>query len=371
MQSHPLPLTEIHHPATFESRGAAAPFTTPLLAAARVRESKRAGIELVVPNPSGGRGVYVVQWPGARALCTPTVHDTMLFQRLSQLPRIDPASVRAAALEVALDGYAGRPAVGAAGTAMNSDRAQRLLTHFLLLTALIEQVEPTSDKGASLPERTPDLDRRASMVFHRIAPSLGRSAANLASGLAAMGDAFAPAGINRGDRTGRIPRLIARMDETRASLALWLDSDPANDIAGLGRTLTNAISASSDSGAAMLAHTRTTLADPVAMLKHWIAAPAEIHRLASRCDWLLDGWERVCLLWQAAGSDPSRRASLLEMAQLLPVLPPQVMEWTDSPIPPEAMDQTCRVISQDDTWRSGSAAFALTERNEAMRAMSV
>ncbi len=93
MQSLPIPPVRDHYPATFRNRGAAVPFTTPLLAGARARDSKGAGVELVIPNPSGGRGVYIVQWPGVRALCTPTVHDTVLFGRIAQLKRIDPATM--------------------------------------------------------------------------------------------------------------------------------------------------------------------------------------------------------------------------------------------------------------------------------------
>ncbi len=43
---------------------------------------------------------------------------------------------------------------------------------------------------------------------------------------------------------------------------------------------------------------------------------------ANRADWVLDGWEWVCLLWLAAAdTGAARRRALLEMAQLVPVLP--------------------------------------------------
>jgi hypothetical protein len=125
-----------------------------------------------------------------------------------------------------------------------------------------------------------------------------------------------------------------------------------------------------DGAEAMLAQTRATLADPVQLLQSWIANPDDAAGLVARCDWLLDGWEHVCLIWKLADSDSSRRAALLEMAQSLPVWPREVNDWFPAHIPLEAMNLACRVVSRNDTWRSGAAALAMIERNETLRAMS-
>ena len=371
MQDHSLPLTEFHHPATFAGRGVAVPFTTPLLAPARVRESRRSSIELVVPNPSGGRGVYIVQWGGTRSLCTPTVHDTLLFQHISRAPRIDPFSVRCAALEVARQGYAGRAAAAAAQAALDRDKAQCLLAQFLLLVALAEQVEATGHRSTSLADRTEDFDRRASQLLHRIAPSLGRPAAQLAAGLSEIGDAFAGVGAAMHDVDARIPRLLMRMSDTEASVTKWRKADVQNDIGALGQSIARSLRVAHEYGHRLMARTRDILHDPIALLRQWISAPADVMRLASRCDWLLDGWERVCTLWQNADEEGSQRAALMEIAQLLPVLPREAADWFEVSILPEAMDESCRIVSQDDAWRRGSAGFVLIQRNESLRAKSI
>jgi hypothetical protein len=372
---HAVPVTdpsspqfEFHHPATFTSRGVAVPFTTPMLAGARVRAATHAGIELVVPNPSGGRGIYILNWAGVRALCNPTLHDTMLFRRLSCLGVIDPARVRDVALEVARQGHAGQDAASAAEAAITHDRAQRLRSHFLLLTALVEQMDPNG-QAASPSERTADLDRRASAVLHRIAPSLGRPPTQLAGALAAISDVFAPAGT-AGDRGARTPRFLIRLEETQNDLGQWLEAEPDNDFGGLGHAITAAMRRTRDTGQAVLTHTRSVLTDPAAILKRWIADQAGIAALAMRCDWLLDGWERVCLLWLSANPTASRRGVLLEMAPLIPVLPREVMSWTGTLIQPEAMEHGFRVTSREDGWRTGGSAYALIERNEKLLAMS-
>ena len=340
-----------------------------MLASARARASDR-GIELVMPNPSGARGVYILHWPGVRALCRPTVHDTMLFRRLTERPAIDPAAVRTAAREVALQGHAGQAALAAAETAATYDNAQRALAHFLLLTGLVTRLDPDGQTAGSSPALMPDLERRASTVLRRIAPSLGRPAGQLANDLVAIGDLAAPAGVAGGDRKARIPRLLTRLDDTHADLCRWLDADPANDIGGLGRTIAVAMRVACDRGEAVLAATRAALTDPAAVLKRWVTDAAGVQALTTRCDWLLDGWERVALLWLAADPRTSRRPVLLEMAPLIPVLPGEVMAWTGTPLPAETTEQTCQVTSREDAWRTGGAAFALIERNEKLLAMS-
>ena len=342
-----------------------------MLAGARVRPSDHRGVELLMPNPSGGRGVYVLNWPGVRALCTATVHDTLLFQRLCRLATIDPASVRDAALQVASEGHAGRAAAEAAVAANARDRAQRELARLRLTTALVEQGDPDGAGGVSLAERTADLDRRVHSVLHRIAASLGRPVAELAPALTALADLFAPVGVAAADHDARLPRLLMRLKATEADPSGWLGCDPEPDICALGETVIVAIGNAFESGTAVLQQTRSVLADPASLLRRRISDPSGVLAWATRGDWLLDGWERVSLLWLAADSAASRRAALLEMAPLLPILPREALQWSDIAIGSDALTQLFRVTSQQDGWRSGSAGFRLIERNEKLLAMSI
>jgi hypothetical protein len=363
------PPVQFHHPATFHNRGAAVPFTTPLLVGARVRQAKPAGVDVLVLNPSGGRGVYIVQWPGVRALCAPSVHDSVLFQGIVQLKQIDPAAVRSVALNVASGGYAGRDAKDAAEAARGRDKVDRMLTDFLVVAALVEQVEPTGGRMTRIAERTPDFDRRADRALRLIAPSLGCPAGHILNGLAALGAAFTPVGATA-NQTARIPRMIILLKETRVELSRWLATNPAGDIASLGKAVSDAMDATAGYADEVLAGVRTTLADPMALLQRWLIDPDDPLNLATRCDWVLDGWERICLLWKLADSLASRRAALMEMAQLLPVQPSEINNWISKAVPQVAMDDGGRVVGGNDARRSGGAAFALIQRNELLRVMS-
>ncbi len=362
-------LVESHHPATFRSRGVAAPFTTPMLIGTRIRESK-SGIELVVPNPSGGRGVYILDWGGVRTLGNPSVHDTVLFRRVSSLARLDPAGMRDAALEVALDGHAGRDAAAAAQRSIARDAAHRLNAHFLLMLGLIGQVHPAGLEAISPAGHAQEVERLGSAILHKLAPLMGQSPAALADALAAMGNVLAPVGIGADDTDARIARLLARLDEARQSLSDWLGADAENDIGGIGRAIAGAMQTANGYGRTILQATRAATADAIGLLKRWFTDSRAVVTTAGRADWVLDGWEWVCLLWLAAQTGAARRRALLEMAQIIPVLPGEAANWADRPPPPETLRQPCRVTSREDGWRSGSAAFVLIERNEMLRAMS-
>ena len=150
-----LPVRD-YRPATFRERGVAVPFTTPLLAGARVREADQGGTELVMLNPSGAPGVYILASNALGALCRPSVHDTRLNQKISTLPHITPASVRNAAREVAASGLAGRAAMAAALALGEADERDRQQIETAMLAALARQigadqraVERRTDGGAT------------------------------------------------------------------------------------------------------------------------------------------------------------------------------------------------------------------------------
>ena len=142
-----------YHPITFLERGVTVPFTTPLLAGTRARPAGRADLELVVPNPSGGKGVYVMRWHAVMALCRPTLHDRMLNERIALLDNVTPRDISRLGRTVAAEGFAGEDASVAAMLADKAERAERLLNNYLLLTAVIAQTGPdgSTDTSESAP----------------------------------------------------------------------------------------------------------------------------------------------------------------------------------------------------------------------------
>jgi len=369
MSTPNLPLIEVMKPASFEERGVAVPFTTPQLAGARIRPAARTGTEFVVPNPSGGRGVYILTWGGVRQLCKPTVHDTLLHQRVSRLPVMDPGGVRLTARQLAAEGHAGRDATLAAGASITAERNELILANFLLLVTLMEQVEPAGLRISADTEHTPELDRRARRIVTHVAGSIGRSVGQISKDLESLAALFVPVGLEAEMPPARLPRLTARLEGAGAALAGWAGRNSDDGCAGLAASLGRSASVTASCAGTALRAARDMTADMRGLLLIWASSPAEIVRQASRPEWILDGWERFCLLWETASTISVQRAVLREMAQLVPMLPKEGADWGNERVELEKLEPVFRAAQLNVSWRGGGASQGLIARNERLQGM--
>ena len=104
------------------------------------------------------------------------MHDSRLNHKVTALASVTPYSIRKAAREVAAEGLAGREALVAAQAGRDTEQEETLLTNFLLLLGLVEQMEPGEAQVTSLqPEEKSVLEARAKRAIARMAPRVGRS----------------------------------------------------------------------------------------------------------------------------------------------------------------------------------------------------
>lgn len=367
MDSPFLPPVQPYHPTTFLERGVAVPFTTPLLGGTRARPAEKGGLELVVPNPSGGRGVYVMGWNGIIALCRPTLHDKQLCERIAVVKHVTPATIRRVAREVAAEGLAGEAAMEAAQTAMKGEHDDRLLANYQLLVRLVEQI------GLKLPAeggQEPNMETRARATVAHIAPGLGRTPPWVAAALEAIAGCLTLVGIKAASKDARIPRLMVLLADTRDQVSEWSQTQVEDDQASYARMVCNVAELT-------LALARTTLTrvhaltdDVRDLLRSWSIDPLTITQIAARPEWLLDGWEKICLIWQLASDDAGRRAALAEMAELIPVLPKEAKEWCEISQDVDVAVRLRRLVRLNEDWRTGGTVYSLIARNEHIRAIT-
>lgn len=330
---------EAHHPRTFRERGVSAPFTAPLLAGARLRAAPARGghtLEATIPNPAGGRGVYVVPWSERGDLCRPTIHDTRLGDALAEradLSSLCPAMVRQAGRMVAAEGHAGRAA---------SATAQSVLTD-----------------GAA----------RFAVASTRLESTLMRYAAGAAAEPAARGrlagllaDIHSPEGA-----PARLPALIDAVGALAGTLADWAapQSGPA---AAAAKAIGTAAGLAHRSAVLLLRAAIGRLDDPATLLRDWLADPAAVEQALGRAEWLLDGWDRLVLLWQAALPGPA--AAALEMAALLPVWPDEADGWLGLPAGTAAR-MARRPGPPARSWSDPATTVDRIARNEFLRALGM
>lgn len=362
-----LPLVQAYHPTTFLERGVAVPFTTPALLGARARPVERGGLEIIVPNPAGGRGMYILPWTGVCQLCRPTVHDTLLNRRVAALRGVTPGSIRQAAREIAAEGLAGHDAVAAADAAAEGERQDLLVSNFLLLLALIHQVEPDSVSEGEA--RTVELELRARRAVARIGPRIGRTPDDVAKALEELARAFAGIGAPNQRPPPRIIRLLAGIDALRSDMVAWGKAhtdDSAAQAEMIGTVAGLAIACAERT----LADAHALTADMLELLRDWSAGPDALADRIARPEWLVDGWEQICLIWRAASGEAGRREALLEMALLVPVLPRETSDWVGAKLDTDTIWRFRKTVRQNEDWRTG-LTLARTARNEALRAMAI
>lgn len=365
-----LPQVQPYHPATFLERGVLVPFTTPTLVGTRARPAERVALELVIPNPSGGRGVYILGWAGIGSLCRPTLHDRLLNERIATLRLVTPSAIRRIGREVAAEGLAGEDAMEAAARSEELERQDRLVVNYLLLMALMAQVNQGLPGAADEPRGTAEMEERARLTVASIAPRLGRSTIWLAAALEAIADMIAGVGIGMTGRTSRLSRVMAQIQKSAAAISEWSGRQHSEHQIAYAEMICAVAEFTLGLARTALVHARDLATDMVALLSAWSTDPGAVARVATRPEWLLDGWEQICLLWQFAEDDAQRRAALLEMTGLVPVLPREVRDWAGYFIEADLSIRLRRMIPLNQDWRTGSTVFDLIARNEQILAAS-
>jgi hypothetical protein len=358
-------------PTTFLERGVLVPFTTPVLAGTRARPSERCGTELLVPNLSGGRGVYVLPWNNVSRLCCPTVHDRRLNQKVEALITVTPGSIRQAARQVAIEGLAGREAQVAAAKAADRDRRARLRTNFLLLVRLLAHVEPSAVPRNPGAEPSAELEAEAFRIILERAPRLGLSADSVTTDLELLAEVFSAVGVQGQPGPARLPSLLEMLSRVREETAAWAKAHrfPSGEMAAMIAEVAGATIACA---AATLRDAWAATEDVAALIRQWNTGPDRIIRLAARPEWLLDGWEQICLLWLDAVMPGARDAALNEMAMLAPVLPKESREWARLPVQAYGLYTYRRTVMANEDWRGGGGSpLELVARNERLRARAI
>lgn len=358
------PPADSFQPLTFRERGLAVLFTTPLLGGARVRPSRKPKVlELVVPNPSGGRGAYVVEWDGVRALCAPTLHDMQLGAALETQYGLDdaltPAEVRRISRGVLREGFAGRLAATAAEAAMAASAELVANTHRELLIRL------AADAGGGGGARA---GAHKSLVA--IGLSIGQGIESVAAAVGRLAHVVADLGLGPATPTGFVSRGLGELGDLVLALRR---AEAGQEGVALPVGASKFVIANAELAlalASLAARTaRSRLDNLPRAVADWTVRPAALLEAATRPEWMLDGWPRICLLSRTMGAGADPAAILAEMALLVPPMPPQADDWLGLPPGTATRANTSRRGSRGAT-PGGPRMPDLVARNEQLLAMA-
>ncbi|WP_419730973.1 hypothetical protein [Lichenicola sp.] len=354
------------------------PFTAPLLGGARGRLRDRT-VDYILPNLSGGRGAYVALWSMVSDFASPTLHDTLLSQRLAGLPLLTPSSVRAAARAVACEGYAGRAAAAAGATSRAAIDAEALRLWASFLMAMVRRGEVSAlDHPIVLNEATGVVPSQVADGFAALAHSLGWEPALLSSALEQLSTAFVPIAPGTAGKTGpgRVHKLLALLRRLHDALLEEQSHLTMQPLAGVARIL-GRLEQCLAQGDLLLAAATAACSDPAALVDRWRKNPAAALAPMSALEAALDGWDRICLLWLDAPTLSARVGMIGELSRLASIagLPacakPAAPGAPQPPGPPGSARPAGPAASPDQA--SATTALAdppsvLVERNERVRA---
>jgi hypothetical protein len=365
--------SDAFEPISFRDRGATVPFTTPLLLNARIRTAASGrGFEMLVANPSGGRGALILPWSAMVEICSPTLFDRHLWESLASSVDISPIGIRHEAQRLATLGLAGRQAALAAKDAQRREETSQRSLRRMLLDALISATEtPNESAGRPNANEGQAFFKRGERAMARAAAMAGVGMAEFAADLEALALALSGAPPEMEGEDARLRRMMHELERMADEITDWVADEQQEAAHVMAAKFVVATARQTlECGVLALAHTDTLIADLGLLLPKWRAEKNSILESARAPDWVLDGWKTPMALWQAAGPK-QRHAAIWEMALIAPILPREAKIWlgkkTDWRDTPRRITQ---VVREKSDWRSGNM-MELVARNENLIGFSI
>ena len=239
----------------------------------------------------------------------------------------------------------------------------------MLLTTLVDQLGPTSPTAASSAKGTgQNVEQRAQHAVAQIAARMEKSPAWVASSLESLSDILRPIGIRAQTSPTQVRRTLDLLRTVRAEISEWglknADTPLGNYAGMIGAVADLTVSLTST----MVEQVNVMTDETIKLLQTWSDDPDSVIRVAAQPEWMLDGWEQICLLWRQARHNAAERAALAEIVALVPVLPREVIDWAGLGRDGDALNQLRRYVPLNEDWRTGATVFELISRNEQLRA---
>ena len=310
-------------PLTFIERGVLVPFTTPLLAAGRIRGKDLKTAEILMPGLAGGRGTYVIPWKSVPEMFKLTVHDRALHEAICEAPDFSPREIRMAALRVAQLGLAGRAASGSARALLQREDSLERVARFFLTLRIVERMATEPLTLAEL--GTTPGQKKAGRILAGIAGSLGWTYDDLHERIDIWSKTVSQVGLSEMPAEAMARKLINRLKPLGDQFLEWRKGETEDQIDGAADAqLASDISRETWRLATEYAtDIDVTVKQPAESLRNWTVTLRATERAVHKLLWILDGWEQVVKLWDQASHRPreEQRSMLRDVVRHLPVVP--------------------------------------------------
>ena len=364
------PVGVIHgRPSTFAERGVCVPFTTPILAQARIRMDRYEQLECLLPGFSGGKGTYVFSWKTIPEVIKITLHDRALHKEILEYGANSPDTIRHCGLTIAARGFAGLAAAHQAKQALALDQQYVVLTNYVFVLELLKLV------GVSTPELlktglgTDEARQTAKDALNRVAESFKIAPDSLYARVEELSLQLAPVGLPQAPRPGRLRSLIDRLQDFEKSLLSW-GAVEATEAAGLAGFIADCAQQT-----VSLAETRIARLDKLMKKVRDIVVGGnkvaeELDSTIVNLSWLLDGWDYICQLWEDSRdqSEDMQRIAVCEIFRIAPMIPSAELAANESFDMEDLKRVQRRWVRANQDWRTGGLDYDAVRRVEQLKA---
>lgn len=362
--------TVIYAPATFEERGVAVSFTTPLLSQTRVRVDERRRLEVLIPSFSEGKGIYVVPWKVVPEMVAMTVHDRYLHEQIVRLGACSPQEIRGAQLRAARSGLAGPEGAKAARATLADDQKYRALTNVLLIVEVLRAagLESADLVRSGLDSR--EMEALTRSYLTRAAASFAIDPAQLYERIATLAEVVWPIGLVTAPEPGRLRRRLRGLADFRDELNQWADEHPC-DAAPVARFCASVATHTLSKGEELLADFDRRARAIGTMIRDWASQSAIFREDSEKLTWLADGWDFILGAWaEAQGHDDLQEQAMTvnEIFRILPLLPTRETARDQHAEARSVMAQHRRSVRAYEDWRTGVLDTEAVHRIEAIKA---
>lgn len=355
-------------PSTFEERGAAVAFTTPVLAQTRVRKDDREQLEVLIPNLSEGRGLYVVPWKSLPLAFPMTVHDRMLHELIAKGEGCSPEDIRKAVLEAARCGLAGPQAVESAEAALRDDDEQRLLINFQLIVEVLKAVGMESTEILRAGLASEEGQRLTRDLMMKAAHRLALEPTELYSRIAELAVYLEPLGLSTSPKPARLRRLLRDLQGFRDSMTDWA-TDNVSEAAPIGTFCAEVAEHTLNHARNVMNQLDQAVSAFELLLRQWDSKRMLVRKSATRLSWLLDGWDFLMLLWSNSLSQGRHEQDMAvhEIFRVIPLLPRTEANADLAGAAEKVLTSNRKSVRAYVDWRSGQLDVDLVMRIETIK----
>jgi len=336
-------------------RGVFVPFSTEELLPARMRVYDNGSREYIIPNITGCKGHYVMDWETICGMFPVSIYDRRLIELVDEHDVDTPVLMRAMMLKVRAEGYSGPREARLAKTMIDDDIQYQVLTTYAFIRHIVARDSADADMlFSSVHLRSEEAQRHVRMIMKRVSSKLGMHIDELYTRIDIMSALIAPIGLPWAGRPGRLRSCISDINQYALTVSQWAEMCPDE--------LLSHVLFQRDASRLIVQLCTNAVSVLDGMIKNVLEVNSQLGdiennvvALVQDISWLLDGWPAVISLHRDLTVDTTDDIAdvVLRATPLIPRIPSVVTTAIADRSNVVGSGQVDRRVAPNSDWRTG------------------